>query len=717
MLQGRVLRVAGTAALVGLLSCGGGGGGGQPDDLPLADFGLDARAGNPTCVAGERPQQDAPIQLGGALGGIEFTMPVYALQAPHDSGRWYVVEKSGVVRTFRVGETQATVFADIRDRVDASAPESGLLGMAFHPDFAGNRQVFLSYTRRVDAAFPFTSYVSRFSADSDVQLNIASEQPVLTLDQPHINHNGGHILFGPDRYLYIGFGDGGGDPQNRAQDTGVWFGKILRIDVDNGTPYAIPPDNPFAQSTGNRPEIFAWGLRNPWRFHFDRASNAPVLWAGDVGQNAYEEIDLIVAGGNYGWPVREGAHCYEGSNCTGAFTDPVLEYAHAGDSRSVTGGFVYRGNAIPALRGAYLYADFLTGEIFRLRYDTGGAATHTRMLATPHSIASFAEDHAGELYVVDFAGGIHPIVAAAPMAPDAFPRRLSATGCMQPDNPAQALPGLIPYDVNAPLWSDDASKQRWLALPDSARIRIAANGDWEFPIGTVLVKHFARHGRLLETRLFMRHTDGEWGGYSYEWNADQTDAMLVDGGKTVVVDGQPWTFPSSGQCLQCHTAASGRALGPETAQMNRLFNYYSSGRRANQLATFERIGLFANALPSAPPALTPPAADAAPMEARARAYLHANCAHCHQAGGTGGGTADFRYQVADMHVCNIAPSHGTLGIVDAVLLAPGEPARSVLWERLRRRDGIGMPPVASHVADPTGVAVIEAWIRAKTACP
>ena len=711
--------------LVLLASCSGGGGGGPagPVDLPLAEFGLSTRAANPSCVAFARPPQSAPIRTEAALNGLRFDSPLFAAQAPHDSTRWYVVEKAGLIRTFRIGDTQATVFADLRDRVDASAPESGLLGMAFHPDFGNNRQVFLSYTHRVNtSAFPFTSYVSRFSADSDTSLNTGSEQPLITLDQPFENHNGGHVAFGPDGYLYIGFGDGGsgGDPGNRAQNTTVLFGKILRIDVNNGDPYAIPPDNPFANDGGaNRGEIFAWGLRNPWRFHFDRASNAPALWLGDVGQNAYEEINLVVRGGNYGWNVREGAHCYpSGTSCANTFIDPVVEYAHAGGGRSVTGGFVYRGDAIPALRGVYLYADFITGEIFRIAHDNNGAAVHTRLLATAHSIASFAQDNAGELYVVDYAGGgIHRIAAAAPPAADTFPRRLSQTGCMQAERPSEPRAGLIPYDVNVPFWSDGADKQRWLALPDNTRIHIATDGDWEFPIGTVLVKQFRRGDRLLETRLFMRHDDGDWGGYSYEWNADQSDAIFVEGGKTAVIDGQPWTFPSSGQCLQCHTVAAGRALGPETAQMNRLFNYYSSGWRANQLRTYEHIGLFDGPVPGSPPALPATGDGQQPVATRARAYLHANCAHCHQPAGTGRGPADFRFSTVDPGICNVAPTAGDLGIANAMLLAPGEPARSIVWERLRRRDGAGMPPVASHSADPHGVELIAEWIAGKTSCP
>ena len=708
---------AAIAASIGLLSCSGGGGNGGRADLPLAEVGLNARAPNPTCVAPARPAFGATIALQDAFPALRFNEPLGLLQAPGDASRWYVLEKSGRVLAFAndPAVSTTTVFADLRARVNATFSESGLLGLAFHPNYASNRQVFISYTAN---GSPLTSIVSRFSADAAGNA-LGAEQVLLTLAQPFENHNGGHIAFGPDGYLYIGFGDGGssGDPQGNAQNVNVLLGKMLRIDVNNGNPYAIPADNPFAAG-GGRAEIYAWGLRNPWRWSFDRDSGD--LWAGDVGQNAYEEIDRIQRGGNYGWPIREGFQCYNAATCSRAgLLDPVIAYGRS-EGFSVTGGYVYRGQAMPALRGTYIYADF-GGTIWGLTNDAQGNATASVLLQSNRGIATFGEGVDGELYITDLTGGkIYRLVGAA-AAPSNFPERLSETGCMQADNPTQARAGLIPYDVNVPFWSDGAEKQRWLALPDNTAIGVDAEGDWDLPVGTVLVKNFMLENRVIETRLFMRHTEGEWAGYSYEWNDAQTEAFLVRGGKTKPVGAQTWVFPSSAECTQCHTTAAGHTLGLETRQLNRLFNYYDSGLRANQLTTFEHLGLFATPLGAAAqqPVLTPTRDETQPLAARARAYLHANCAYCHRPGATAQGPADLRITTSDaaMNICDIPPTQGDLGIADARLLAPGMPARSLLSVRMHRRDAYGMPPVASRLIDSEGAALIDAWIQAKSGCP
>jgi len=296
----------------------------------------------------------------------------------------------------------------------------GLLGMAFHPDFANNGEVFLSYTQ----AGP-VSYVSRFfSLDGGITLDSSSEQPLIVMPQDFGNHNGGNIAFGPDGFLYIGFGDGGSanDPNNRAQDNSNLLGAMIRIDVDAGVPYGIPPDNPFVGSplcsqgfgAGQCPEIHAFGLRNPWRWSFDSQNGD--LWLGDVGQGAWEEVDIIVAGGNYGWRLREGAHCNPNRNdpnCnSNVLIDPVAEYDHT-VGRSITGGYVYRGNAIANLSGSYVYADFGSGRIFRAFASGQGNFDSEELLDTGFAISSFAQDDDGELYFLDYgAGGIHRIVDA-----------------------------------------------------------------------------------------------------------------------------------------------------------------------------------------------------------------------------------------------------------------------------------------------------------------
>jgi glucose/arabinose dehydrogenase len=351
---------------------------------------------------------------------LSFSQPVALLQAPVDSTRWFVIEKNGVVRTFAndPNANSSTIFLDINARVNASG-EGGLLGLAFHPLFPVVPEVFASYTR---TGTPLVSHVSRFvSLDAGLSLDPASEEIILTLAQPEDNHNGGDLAFGPDDYLYIAFGDGGGsgDPGGNGQNTHTLMGAIVRIDVIGGSPYGIPAGNPFESNavcggvTGMAPcpEIFAWGLRNPWRFSFD--STTSKLWVGDVGQGEWEEIDVIVAGGNYGWNVREGAHCFNPPNgCANTFVEPISEYDHV-LGRSVTGGIVYRGSAISDLLGWYVFGDFVTGRMFAIPEDSANGVIPEVIADSGFQIVSFAEDTDGELYVIHFAGGtFHQIVDA-----------------------------------------------------------------------------------------------------------------------------------------------------------------------------------------------------------------------------------------------------------------------------------------------------------------
>jgi len=339
--------------------------------------------------------------------------PVYVTHAGDGSGRLFIVEQPGRIRVVQQGRMLEAPFLDLTDLVRYGG-EQGLLGLAFHPSYKANGRFVVNYTRRPDGA----TVVAEFRVSAQPNVARTAEKQLLVIPQPYANHNGGMVEFGPDGFLYIALGDGGsgGDPGNRGQNTNELLGKLLRIDVDRGAPYGIPKDNPFAADRGpvrrslgegGRPEIFAYGLRNPWRFSFDRQTGE--LWAADVGQNAWEEIDIIKRGGNYGWRTMEGAHCF--SPRDGCARDglilPVVEYAHEKGRCSITGGYVYRGARLPALHGAYLYGDYCSGEIFSL---TNGA--QRTLLATGLQIASFGQDEEGELYVVGHGGTIHRIVEA-----------------------------------------------------------------------------------------------------------------------------------------------------------------------------------------------------------------------------------------------------------------------------------------------------------------
>jgi glucose/arabinose dehydrogenase len=304
-----------------------------------------------------------------------------------------------------------SVFLNISGRV-LNSGEAGLLGIAFHPDFATNGEVFVSYVESSQI-----SVISRFhSFDSNLTLDPASEEILLTVIQPQDNHNGGDIHFGQDGFLYIGFGDGGGTQEN-GQNTTTLLGAMVRIDVDIAMGYDIPPGNPFAGNTpsvqgvcgANCPEIYAWGFRNPWRFSFDSVTDE--LWVADVGQGAWEEVDRVELGENYGWNTREGAHCFNpSSGCsTAGLTDPITEYSHS-LGNSITGGFVYHGTAIPGLQGHYVFGDFVSGRIWAVPADSPIGTTPTQIADTTHSISAFAEGVNGEIYVVDYGGSIHQIV-------------------------------------------------------------------------------------------------------------------------------------------------------------------------------------------------------------------------------------------------------------------------------------------------------------------
>jgi len=371
---------------------------------------------------------------------LKFTLPLALAQEPGNNNRWYVVEKDGRIFYFANKDDvqDKFLFIDLSDsRVDASF-EGGLLGIAFHPNFSKNGFVYLSYTSSDnpadDDATNFRSHISRFSVNkARTKLNLDSEHILLTINQPWENHNGGNILFGPDGFLYAGYGDGGSwaDPNNNGQNTNTLLASMLRIDVNvseaetkNGSRYKIPGENPFAGNkdcaSGNGcPEIFAWGLRNPWRWSFDRKTKR--LWLGDVGQGAHEEINIIKRGGNYGWRCREGKYSYKLGGCKSKneFEEPVLDYEHmvTGDSSvgrsgaSVTGGYVYRGTAIPKLQAHYVFADFVHGLLLALNTNKN---SHKPILIsdTGLAVSSFAEDQYGELYFLSLYGpaGIYKLI-------------------------------------------------------------------------------------------------------------------------------------------------------------------------------------------------------------------------------------------------------------------------------------------------------------------
>jgi hypothetical protein len=328
------------------------------------------------------------------------------------TNRVFVVQQDGLIKVFPndSNTTAATTFLNIARMISSSTGEEGLLGLAFHPKYAKNGYFYVNYT----APNPLRTVVARYSvSDSDPnRADSLSEFRLLEISQPYANHNGGMLMFGTDGYLYIGMGDGGsaGDPQNRAQNLNDLLGKILRINVDTLTStakYGIPRDNPLVgNAMGHKEEIYAWGFRNPWRFSQDPVTGE--VWVGDVGQNTWEEIDLLLRGKNYGWRIMEGFHCYSvplGCDTSG-LTLPVKEYVHGSNNCSVTGGYVYRGYRRPDIVGAYIYADYCSGKIWMLRYQNRMVTSDTVLVSTPYAISSFGVDQDNELYICNLNGTV-----------------------------------------------------------------------------------------------------------------------------------------------------------------------------------------------------------------------------------------------------------------------------------------------------------------------
>ena len=565
--------------------------------------------------------------------------------------------------------------------------------------------------------------------------------------------------------------------------------KLLRIDVDHPEPgktYSAPKDNPFVGVKDARPETWAFGFRNPWRMTLDRETGH--IWVGNGGQDLWETAHLVERGANYGWSVYEGSHPFYLNRKLGPapLTKPTVEHHHS-ESRSLTGGIVYYGQRFPELRGAYIYGDYSTGKIWAARHDGTRLLWQKEIADTTLQITCFGTDSRGEILIVDMKdkdeGGIYTLEATPAVtssAPITFPTRLSQSGLFRSVKGHVPEPALIPYTVNAALWSDGAYKERYIALPgDDSQIEVTASGGWNFPDRAVLVKSFAleseegnrRSRRWVETR-FLTKQDGEWVGYSYQWNQAQTEATLVEASgadREFVIrvpksaqspDGvrkQKWHYPSRAECMVCHSRAANFVLGLTTLQMNREHDYGKA--RDNQLRVLEHLGMLrlnwrqkieddlraearsrgmkegemedyvrkssdnsgqrqpvvSSLLAAAPdkvPRLVNPYDPKQQLDRRARAYLHANCAQCHVAAGGGNSQIDLEFTTASekTRLFDVRPVHDTYGLPDARLVAPGSPERSVLLHRLSHRDRGHMPPLATSIVDRDAVSLIKDWI-------
>ncbi len=734
MLNGFSTFIPSCLTLLLLTACGGGGGGGGTGgggggNPPPADpFGLTQRASLVSFALPVGGSGGGTFALSNAYPNLAFNEALYIAGVPGEN-RIAIVEQGGRIFAFDDSRTAtATVeVLDLSARI-VSGGEQGLLGLAFDPDFTVNRFVYLHYS--MDA--PRRSVISRmtWNAGTD-RVDPGTEKIILEVEQPFTNHNGGMLAFGPDGYLYIGFGDGGsaGDPMNTAQDRSNLLGSMLRLDVhppNDSTPYRVPLDNPFVSEAGVLPEIWAYGLRNPFRFSFDRQTGD--LWLGDVGQNELEEIDVITAGGNYGWRVFEGTSRFDDSANTlpdSAFIPPVHEYPRS-EGVAVIGGYVYRGTRFADLLGRYLYGDYVTGKVWAITWN-GSAVTDNEELLDQAGMTSFGETNDGELLVVATNGEILEFEQASGGGGGQLPTQLSDTGIFTNLANLQPASGLIEYTPGQPFWSDNTYKRRWVGVPDADNVDFSSE-NWSFPVGTVATKHFelaldennpASRTRL-ETRLLLHTTEG-WQGFTYRWDSNGADATLLTGRETEMLAiteagggtrQQQYDYPSRTDCIVCHTQAADFVLGLKTPQLNSNFDYGSVVD--NQLRSWNNISMFDQNIGDADQYKRFPAIDddTAPVANRARAYLDVNCSQCHQPGGGAPTTLDLRERVsvAAMNAVDVAPSAGDLGVTNASIIAGGDKARSVLWLRMQALDAQRMPPLSTHVVDDVGVDLIGEWI-------
>lgn len=700
------------------------------------------------------PDPPAPFKVVRAFPNLKFEHPLLMARAP-GSSRLYIGEQAGVLYSFEDRpDAKADLFFDLRKELQTLQllPQAkgveAVYGLTFDPAFEQNRFCYVCYTLASKQAnstnLPEGSRVSRFvvTRSEPPRIDPASEEIILTFLQG--GHNGGDLHFGPDGMLYISTGDAASpnppDPLNTGQDISDLLSSILRIDVhhrDPGKNYAVPRDNPFVALKGARPEVWAYGFRNPWRMGFDRQTGE--LFVGDVGWELWEMVHRVEKGGNYGWAAMEGPQPIKPERVGPTpIIPPLIQLPHT-VACSVTGGRVYRGKKFPELQGAYIFGDWETRRLWAARFE-GDRTKEMPEIARPLvRIVAFGEDQNNELYFLDYDGGtVHTIERNdAGGRNTAFPTRLSETGLFTSVKDGVPAPGVLPFAINSRQWQDGASAEHWFAFPGLSGATlytpgkpIPGNVDWHlfrmhFPKDAVLVRTLSLAGRRVETQLL--HFDGvDWRPYAFAWRDDQTDADLVpaEGAEKEVPDGKGkrlWQFHSRTQCLTCHSSWSEYALGFQPEQLNRAG---PDGR--NQLVAFCEAEIIRRAAADGTPQpafepdsvareprLVNPADSGAPLEARARSYLHANCAHCHMEGG--GGAVElhlpFSLTLAETKAIGVRPTRGDFGLPDAALIKPGDPWSSVIYFRMAKFARDRMPHLGSDEPDEAALRIVEAWIE------
>ena len=758
-------------------------GGNSADTLVSISFAATLRIPNTTLNVPSTPPVTS-YTTAPAFGALTFTQPINMATVPGDTQRLFVVERPGMIRVIpnvSAASPASSLFLNLsalcasRGETLLTNVDRGLMSMAFHPQHSnaahvGYRRFFVWYS--VAAGGQNYYRISRFTvqAGNANAADTTSETVLIQQLEPNGFHLGTDMHFGNDGYLYVSTGDGGGQNDSRRYGQRIdldFHCALMRLDVDKlpGNPepnlhasvprdagiarYSVPADNPFVTANPTvtfngvaipaanvRTEFFSVGLRNPFRFSVDAPTGEILI--GDVGQDAREEINLATNGANFGWSWREGT--IAGPNAGEAlpgftYTNPLYEYVIGNGTdqgHSITGGIVYRGANLPALTGAYIFADYLDGHIWSLRRTP--SLTVERLTGNAGQVAFATDPSNGDVLMADIQEGrIQRLVAGADTG--AFPATLSATGLFADLTDLAPAPGVLPYTPNVSFWSDFAQKRRWFIVPDAvSTMTWSRDGTWTFPNGMIWVKHFDLEttrgnpatAQRIETRLLVKNATGSY-GVSYRWNAQQTDAVLVaDAGEefdiNVIENSNPrvqhYRIPSRGECVSCHNPGAGHALSFNTRQLNRVGDM--NGFVSNQLTLLQLAGYFSNT--PEPPNLLPRhlRADETqfPVEARVRSYLAVNCANCHAAGlniAPASWDAGAHLPLADTLLIN-GPATQNGGNAANRLIVPGDTAHSIVLNRVAATNGFTrMPPLGSNELDATGIALLTEWIT--TALP
>ena len=676
------------------------------------------------------PEPPEPYKIVPAFPWLKFERPTSIEEIPGQN-RLLVTEMAGKVLCFpKAGFSKDAKFAaaDLVIDLAANLPKDlasrgvSLFDAELHPKFTDNHQLFVCYVHPDKGSH---TRVSRFTltADSPPTAEAKSEEVIITW--PSGGHNGGCLEFGKDAMLYISTGDGSGpnppDGLTTGQDVSDLLGAILQIDVDHKSgeqAYTVPADNPFVENKKGRPEIWAYGLRNPWKFGVDTQTGN--IFAADNGWETWEMVHKIVRGGNCGWPVMEGRAALRTEVKPGPtpILPPVKDHPHS-EANSVIGGPVYRGSKLPGLSGSFIYGDYITGTIWAIRPDKDNSYTHTTLVDTDLRIVAFTQGSGGEIYVLDYdlTGQIYELVPSGLKDTTAtFPRRLSETGLFASLKTMEPAAGVYSYSIKVPRWMDGATGHRFVAIPDLGKIEQTEGEDkpYVFPEGTVLVKHLTlpqeKTQRVirLETQILL-YENGSWHPHSYLWDDEGHDATLADSigasrpiqSETTV--SRTWHVNAVNECKLCHNKESGSVLG-------------FAGNQGVASFLLHWHGAIEPARPrkdESPLHLVNPFDAKNRLDDRARSYLHVNCSMCHQPGGNAIVSFYLRSDMPfDKLNTNKGTGIGTFGMKDARIIVPSDPYRSVLMYRMSKLGYARMPYIGSRVVDGAGVALIEEWIRA-----